>query len=152
MASVTERQRARRRRLSESGLTEVSVTVPRGQTERVRTLAAMLTAGQPVAARLVTALKVLRHARQDLQARGVKRAGVFGSTARGEDRSDSDLDIVLQLGRDRDIHPYRLMELKDLVQAAVNKQLPGVDVDVAFYESLKSDMRAGVDQDVVYAD
>ena len=152
MTSVTERQRARRRRLSESGLTEVSVTVPRGQTERVRTLAAMLTAGQPVAARLVTALKVLRHARQDLQARGVKRAGVFGSTARGEDRSDSDLDIVLQLGRDRDIHPYRLMELKDLVQAEVNKQLPGVDVDVAFYESLKPDVRAGVDQDVVYAD
>ncbi len=152
MASVTERQRARRRRLSENGLTEVSVTVPRGQTERVRTLAAMLTAGQPVAARLVTALKVLRHARQDLQARGVKRAGVFGSTARGEDRGDSDLDIVLLLGRDRDIHPYRLMELKDLVQAEVNKKLPGVDVDVAFYESLKPDVRAGVDQDVVYAD
>jgi hypothetical protein len=112
----------------------------------------MLTAGQPVAVRLVTALKVLRHARSDLEARGVKRAGVFGSTARGEDRGDSDLDIVLQLGRNRDIHPYRLMDLKDLVQAEINRQLPAVDVDVAFYESLKPEVRAEVDQDVIYAD
>ena len=152
MASVTERQRARRRRLAENGLAEVSVTVPRGQTERVRTLAGMLTAGQPVAARLVTALKVLRNAREDLQAQGVKRAGVFGSTARGEDRGDSDLDIVLQLGRDRDVHPYRLMDLKDLVHAEVAEKLPDVDVDVAFYESLKPDVRAEVDRDVIYAD
>jgi hypothetical protein len=152
MASVTERQRARRRRLAENGLTEVSVTVPRGQTERVRTLAGMLTAGQPVAARLVAALKALRHACPELQARGVKRAGVFGSTARGEDRGDSDLDIVLRLGRERDVHPYRLMDLKDLVYAEVAEQLPDVDVDVVFYESLKPDVRAEVDRDVIYAD
>ncbi|MFP3325377.1 nucleotidyltransferase domain-containing protein, partial [Planococcus sp. SIMBA_160] len=56
----------------------------------------------------------------------VARAGVFGSTARGEDRSGSDLDVVLQLGGERPLHTYRLMDLEDLVQAKVHESLPDV--------------------------
>lgn len=34
-----------------------------------------------------------------LRAHGVKRASVFGSVSRGEDRTESDIDILVRLGR-----------------------------------------------------
>ena len=34
-----------------------------------------------------------------LRAHGVKKASVFGSVSRGEDRPESDIDILIRLGR-----------------------------------------------------
>ena len=39
----------------------------------------------------------LRAHAEDLRRRGIAHAGVFGSTARGEDRPDSDVDIMVEL-------------------------------------------------------
>ena len=40
---------------------------------------------------------MLRAHAEDLRRRGVAHAAVFGSTARGEDRPDSDVDIMVEL-------------------------------------------------------
>lgn len=152
MATVQERQRTRRERLAEQGLTEVSLVVPRSQGDHLRAIAHLLRAGQPVSARLLPALQELREMRGELAQLGVARAGVFGSTARGEERSDSDLDVVLHLGDRRAIHPYRLMDLKDTVATRLQQALPDVTVDVVFYEALTPAVRAEVDREVVHAD
>jgi predicted nucleotidyltransferase len=39
----------------------------------------------------------LRAHAEDLRRRGVAHAAIFGSTARGDDRSDSDVDIMIEL-------------------------------------------------------
>lgn len=152
MTTVQERQRARRDRLAEQGLIEVSVVVPRAQADRLRTIAKDLRDGQPVAARLVPALRALSEMREDMEQRGVARAGVFGSTVRGEECGDSDLDVVLYLGGRRDIHPYRLMDIKHLVGERLRRALPDMTMDVVFYESLAPAVRAEVDREVIHAD
>jgi predicted nucleotidyltransferase len=43
------------------------------------------------------AIETLRGAKASLRARGVRRAAVFGSVARGDNRPDSDLDIMLEI-------------------------------------------------------
>lgn len=41
-----------------------------------------------------------------LRAHGIKQASVFGSVARGEDRPESDVDILVQLGRPMGLFAY----------------------------------------------
>jgi uncharacterized protein len=43
------------------------------------------------------AIEVLRRHRDDLRARGVTHAALFGSVARGESGPGSDLDILIEL-------------------------------------------------------
>jgi uncharacterized protein len=38
----------------------------------------------------------LRAAEPELRARGIRHAALFGSAARGEERPDSDIDILLE--------------------------------------------------------
>ena len=45
--------------------------------------------------KLEQALITLRNAESALRAKGIAHAGVFGSTARGEARAESDVDILI---------------------------------------------------------
>lgn len=45
-------------------------------------------------------LDVLRRSEPELRAKGVRHAGLFGSTARGEAGPDSDIDIMIDLDPD----------------------------------------------------
>ncbi len=46
-------------------------------------------------------LNVLDHNRSHLKALGVKRIGVFGSFVRGEQNSDSDIDLLVEFEHSR---------------------------------------------------
>lgn len=51
----------------------------------------------------------LRQVRPELEAEGVTHLGIFGSRARGDDRPDSDLDILL------DLDPRERLSLLDII-------------------------------------
>jgi len=76
---------------------------------------------------------------------GVLKSSVFGSTARGDSRPDSDVDILVDLPNDKS-----LFDLIDL-QEKISKQL-GKKVDIGTYRSIKSDMKDRIlkEQVIIY--
>lgn len=79
-----------------------------------------------------------------LRARGVEAAYLFGSTARGEARPDSDLDVFV------DIAPDARFSLLDLagVHRILNKAI-GRKVVVTTRESLHPKLRGEIERDAV---
>jgi predicted nucleotidyltransferase len=73
---------------------------------------------------LVEVLGVLRRHKADLEKVGVRHADVFGSVARGEERSDSDVDILVDLDPEivDDLFAYSRVQrtLQDLVGRPVD--------------------------------
>ncbi|MCL5961758.1 MAG: nucleotidyltransferase family protein [Chloroflexi bacterium] len=69
-----------------------------------------------------------------LERHHAKRAGLFGSVMRGEMRRNSDIDILVELGKD--------LSLLDVVQ--INRELEealGSKVDLVEYETIKPVIR-----------
>ena len=88
----------------------------------------------------------LRDHAPDLRRHGVVRAALFGSVARGEARSGSDIDIMVELDPER---PIDLLAYVGIVQFI--EGLFPVPVDVANRAGLKSPVRPNVERDAVYA-
>ena len=61
------------------------------------------------------ALETLRRSEADLRARGVRRAAVFGSAARGDGRPDSDIDILVEIDPDAHLTVFDYAGLKDYI-------------------------------------
>lgn len=151
MATVTERQRARRARLDADGYKDVTVTVRLDQAERIKSLAKACNEGRPLSLRLIPALNALRASAADLREHGVARAGVFGSAARGDDGPASDVDIVLVLQAGVVLDLIALTRLKSRVADIVGQALDGCEVDVAIRDHMHAEVRASVDREAVYA-
>ena len=95
---------------------------------------------------LEQALQTLRKAEAELRAKGVIHAGIFGSVARGEQRTDSDIDIVI------DFDPAAPITVFDYV--GVKEDIAGLfehPVDVIDRRGLKPHLRQPVARDLVYA-
>jgi predicted nucleotidyltransferase len=91
-------------------------------------------------------LAVLRAHEAELRERGVARAALFGSTARGEATSGSDLDLLVE------IDPQARIDLFDYV--GITQFLAGlfpVKVDVANRDTLKPHVRPSAERDAVHA-
>ena len=69
-----------------------------------------------------------------LREHGVRRAGLFGSRARGEERPDSDLDLLVELESGRSLFDLAGLEL-DLTERL------GVPTHVVTYRSLHRFLR-----------
>src|SRR5437763_3469043 len=92
------------------------------------------------------AIATLRRNESALRARGIRHAAVFGSVARGDNRADSDLDILVEFEPEADGSVYDYMRLKDYVASLFEGP-----VDVIDREALKPHLRAPSARDAVYA-
>lgn len=92
------------------------------------------------------ALKILRQHEAELRARGVRRAAIFGSVSRGEARSDSDLDVLIEIGDSADLTVFDLARIK----RSVAELFPG-KVDVVNAAGLKAGVARSVRREAVYA-
>ena len=75
---------------------------------------------------------------------GVASIGVFGSYARGEQRQDSDVDILIELERPPRITLIGLVELEDYLS-----ELLGMKVDVAIRRNLRKHIGKRILSEVV---
>ncbi len=92
------------------------------------------------------ALTVLRMAEPALRERGVTRAALFGSVSRGDNRPDSDLDIMIELDPAAEIGIYDYVGLKEYIAGLFDGP-----VDVISRDGLKPHLRSSATADAVYA-
>ncbi|MEH2524960.1 putative nucleotidyltransferase [Bradyrhizobium sp. AZCC 2176] len=92
------------------------------------------------------ALETLRRSEHALRGRGVKHAALFGSVARGENRSDSDIDIMIELDPEARITVFDYVDIKEYIA-----QLFDRPVDVVNREGLKPYVRPAAMADAIYA-
>jgi uncharacterized protein len=92
------------------------------------------------------ALQKLKDAEADLRAQGVVHAALFGSVARGEDRPDSDIDILVEIAPEIRIGLFQYVGIVQYIEG-----LFPVPVDVANREGLKPLVRPSAERDAVYA-
>ena len=95
---------------------------------------------------LEEALQTLRKAEAELRAKGVIHAGIFGSVARGDQRADSDVDIIIDFDPAARITVYDYVGIKDDISELFEQP-----VDVIDRRGLKPHLRQPVAQDLVYA-
>jgi uncharacterized protein len=92
------------------------------------------------------AIAILLAHRDDLRARGVRRAALFGSVARGENRQDSDLDILIELDPKFEFDAFAYAGLKMYIAGLFPEP-----VDVVNRDALKPRLRRPVGTDAIYA-
>jgi predicted nucleotidyltransferase len=90
-------------------------------------------------------LSVLRHHEGELRARGVRRAALFGSVARGDDHARSDIDIMVEIEPDAPIGVFEYAELKEYIGSLFEGP-----VDVVSRDHLKPFVRPAT-ADAIYA-
>ena len=94
------------------------------------------------------AIAILRRHEDALRARGVAHAAVFGSVARGDNRPDSDLDILVDFesGAEGSVYDYIYIRFKEYVAGLFEGP-----VDVIDRAALKPHLREPSARDAVYA-
>jgi predicted nucleotidyltransferase len=92
------------------------------------------------------ALATLKRSEPALRTRGVRRAAVFGSVARGDHRPDSDIDIMVEIDPEAHITVFDYADLKDYIASLFDGP-----VDVVNRDSLKPYVRPAATADAAYA-
>ena len=92
------------------------------------------------------AIEVLRQHENDLRARGVQHAALFGSMARNQAGPSSDVDILIELAPDAKLNVFDYVELKQYIAT-----LFPIRVDVVNREGLKPHIRRPAAADAIYA-
>jgi predicted nucleotidyltransferase len=88
----------------------------------------------------------LRENEAALRARGVAHAAVFGSRARGDDRPDSDTDIMIEIDPAARVTLFDYVGLKGYIAGLFDGP-----VDVVNREGLKPYVRPAATADAIYA-
>src|SRR5271169_5172424 len=91
-------------------------------------------------------IATLRENEAALRARGVTHAAVFGSRARGDNRPDSDTDIMIQIDPAAPVGVWEYAGLKEYIASLFDGP-----VDVVNREGLKPYVRPAALTDAVYA-
>ena len=91
-------------------------------------------------------LRRLKAAENDLRRQGVEHAALFGSMARGDNRPDSDIDIMVDLDPSVVITIFDYVGVRDFIADLFERP-----VDVVSREGLKPFLRPKATADAVYA-
>ncbi len=92
------------------------------------------------------ALATLRRYESALRARGVRHAALFGSIARGDNRPDSDIDIMIEVDPEAHITVFDYVGLKEYIAGLFDGP-----VDVVSRDGLKPHVRPAATADAIYA-
>jgi len=92
------------------------------------------------------AIDTLRRSEQALRRRGVMHAALFGSVARGNHRSDSDIDIMIEIDPGARLTVFDYVDLKDYISGLFEGPVAVVNRD-----ALKSHIQPAATADAVYA-
>jgi uncharacterized protein len=88
----------------------------------------------------------LRENESTLRERGVRHAALFGSCARGEERPESDVDIMIEVDPSARIGVYEYVANKDYIAGLFDAR-----VDVVRRDRLKPYVRPSAAGDAIYA-
>lgn len=88
----------------------------------------------------------LKDAEAELRSRGVMHAALFGSTARGEDGPDSDIDIMVEIDPEAGLGVFEYVG----VVRTITEMFPE-RVDVSNRAALKYYVRPSAERDAIYA-
>jgi predicted nucleotidyltransferase len=88
----------------------------------------------------------LRENERALRERGVTHAALFGSRARGEERPDSDTDIMIEIDPESDMSVYDYVGLKRYIAGLFEGS-----VDVIDRDGLRPHIRRPAQSEAVYA-
>jgi uncharacterized protein len=88
----------------------------------------------------------LRENEPALRARGVSHAALFGSRARGDNRPDSDIDIMVEFDPSAHVTVFDYAGLKDYIASLFDGP-----VDVVNRDGLKPYVRPAATTDAIYA-
>ena len=84
----------------------------------------------------------LRASRSDLQARGIRRLALFGSLARDDGRTDSDVDVAVEIEPGRSSSLIRMEETRLMLEARLGRR-----VDLGEIEAFRPAVRAAFERD-----
>ena len=88
-------------------------------------------------------LRILAEHKTEIQEMGVKSIAIFGSTARGEAREDSDVDVLVEFSSQATFDGY--MDLKAYIESLLNRS-----VDLVTHRALKPRVKQVVEKEAVY--
>jgi predicted nucleotidyltransferase len=91
-------------------------------------------------------LERLKGCEAELRARGVAHAALFGSVARGDDRPDSDIDIMVEIAPDARMDVFRYIGIVHMIE-----DLFPAGVDVSNRDAQKPHVRPSAERDAIYA-
>ena len=91
-------------------------------------------------------IEILKEQREELSEKFfVKRLGLFGSFVRGEERPDSDIDILVEFYRP--VSLFKFLELEDYLSELLGRQ-----VDLVSRKALKPSIGRRVIEEVVFVE
>jgi predicted nucleotidyltransferase len=91
-------------------------------------------------------IETLRRHEPELRAAGIVHLRLFGSVARGEESSQSDVDLMADLDRTKRLSLVGMAHLENRLS-----DLLGVKVDLSPAESMKETVRARAVREAIYA-
>lgn len=87
-------------------------------------------------------IRILREHEAELRAAGIRRASLFGSVARGDAGPDSDVDLAVELDREKRIGLIELARLEERLCGMIGRK-----VDLLPEPAEKARLRANIERD-----